>query len=136
MSKNVNQTALYQNFRIPPNRANIQVKGVIPTIQAVNTKFFQMGLTAADLSPIDWRKKVQLSVVMDQEDCGDCWAMSSTSALADRFIIQKKIRALVLQPAIPAQCTPETRNQGCNGGQTYEAGKFFETQGVPSLNEE
>jgi len=136
MSKNLNQSSLYKDFKIPPSRANIKVTGVLPSVAAINTKFYQMGLTAADLNPIDWRSKVSLSPVMNQEDCGDCWAMSSTSALADRFIIQKNIKNLVLEPAITAQCvqtSSQPLNGGCNGGQPMAAGQFFETNGVPAV---
>jgi len=135
MSKNVSQSLLYKDFHIPPSRANIKVTGPLTSAAAVNTKFFQMGLTAADLDPIDWRRKVMLSPVMNQQDCGDCWAMSSTSALADRFIIQKWIANLRLDPAVTAQCAqPSFINQGCNGGQPIVAGQFFEQYGVPAVD--
>lgn len=135
MSKNINQSALYKDFKIPPSRANIRVTGSLPSVAEVDTKFLQMGLTASDLNPIDWRKKVRLSPVMNQEDCGDCWAMSSTSALADRFIIQKNIQNLVLEPAITAQCAQEEYiDQGCKGGQVKLAGEFFENIGVPAVD--
>lgn len=138
MSKNVNQSDLYQLLEVPPNRANIKVTGPLQSVSDVNAKFFQMGLTAADLNPIDWRDKVRLSVVLNQEDCGDCWAMSSTSALADRFIIKKNIENLQLNPAITAQCasTGQTINNGCQGGQPYLAGKFFESTGVPAVDKD
>jgi hypothetical protein len=95
-----------------------------------------MGLTASDLNPIDWREKVPLSPVLNQENCGDCWAMSSTSALSDRFIIKKDIRGLVLDPAVTAQCAQQDAiNAGCGGGQPYLAGKFFEQTGVPAVGD-
>jgi hypothetical protein len=135
MSKNINQSQLYKELSIPPSRANIKVRGPLTSTVAVNSKFFQMGLSASDLDPIDWRNKVSLSPIMNQQDCGDCWAMSSTSALADRFIIQKWIANLVLDPAVTAQCGQEDSiNQGCNGGEPFAAGKFFEQYGVPSVD--
>lgn len=135
MNKNVNQSTLYRDFKIPPSRANIKVIGPLPTVSEVNAKFFQMGLTAADLNPIDWRNKVKLSPVMNQQDCGDCWAMASTSALADRFIIQKHIRNLILEPAVTSQCAqPQYIDKGCLGGQAFLAGKFFENSGVPAVD--
>lgn len=135
MSKNINQSNLYRDFKIPPNRANIRLSGPMDSVSGVNTKFLQMGLTAADLTPIDWRRKVNLSPIMNQQNCGDCWAMSSTSALADRFIIQNNIRNLRLEPAITAQCAqPDQIDQGCQGGDPYRAGKFFESTGVPSVD--
>jgi hypothetical protein len=137
MSKNISQSQLYENLNIPPSKANIKVQGPLQSTTAVNTKFFQMGVTASDLTPIDWREKVALSITMNQQDCGDCWAMSSTSALADRFIIQKWIAGLQLDPAVTAQCAQQDSiNQGCQGGQPMAAGQFFEQYGVPSVSNE
>jgi len=124
----------YNLLGIPPNRANIKLTAPIPTAESVQTKLFQMGLTAADLQPVDWRKK-GISPPRNQEDCGDCWAMSSTSTLGDRFIIQKDISGLLLEPAVTAQCVPQTMNQGCGGGQPYDAGKYFETIGIPAVGD-
>lgn len=128
---------LYQALGIPPSRANIKVTGPLETVDQVNNRFLQLGLTAADLDPIDWRDKVDLSPVMNQEDCGDCWAMSSTSALTDRFIIQKKITGLVLEPAVTAQCVnlSQGNDVGCFGGQPILAGKFFEQVGIPAVGD-
>lgn len=137
MSKNVSQSQLYKDFNIPPSRADIKVQGPLMSSTTVNKKFFEMGLTASDLDPIDWREKVALSPVLNQQDCGDCWAMSSTAALADRFIIQKWIANLQLDPAITAQCAQPTEiNQGCGGGQPMLAGKFFESSGVPAVGKD
>jgi hypothetical protein len=55
--------------------------------------------------------------------------MSSTSALADRFIIKKWIANLQLDPAITAQCAG-TLNQGCNGGLPSAAAEYFQDYGV------
>lgn len=120
---------------IPPNRAKMQLVGPIPTVSTVNDKLMQMGLTAQDLRPVDWRKH-GISPPRNQQDCGDCWAMSSTSALTDRFIIQKNISGLLLEAAITAQCVPQLLNAGCGGGLPFLAGQFFETTGVPRISGE
>lgn len=128
--------AIYDDFKIPPNVANIRVEGTVPTVAEIKSGFLKAGLTAADLTPIDWRKKIKISPVKNQQSCGDCWAMSSTSALTDRFIAQKGIDNLVLVPAITAQCVnagpQQTINEGCEGGLPYLAGLFFENVGVPA----
>ena len=119
---------------IPPNRANIKITGPIMSLEEVHKGFLQAGSTASELKPIDWRVQAGcLSEVKDQEQCGDCWAMSSTSALTDRFIIQKGEKGLNLEPAITAQCVPEVLNQGCGGGSPYYAGKYFEANGTRKI---
>jgi hypothetical protein len=127
------QQRLAQEFNIPPSRADIKVQGMLSSIQNVQDGLFQMGLTAQDLEPIDWRKAT-ISDTRNQQNCGDCWAMSSTSALTDRFMIQKGIPKLRLEPAVVAQCVPDMIDQGCGGGQPFLAGKFFEATGLPEIS--
>lgn len=130
--------AIYDEFKIPPSFANIRVEGPVPTVSAVKSGFLKAGLTASDLTPIDWRKKSAISPVKNQQSCGDCWAMSSTSALADRFIAQKGLDGLVLEHALTAQCVTagaqQSINAGCDGGQPFLAGQFFENYGCPSAD--
>ncbi len=134
--KKLRDKQIYDEFRIPPSRANIRVEGPVPTSIEIKSGFLKAGLTAADLVPIDWRKKIAISPVKNQQSCGDCWAMSSTSALTDRFIAQKGIQNLVLEHALTAQCVNAGPNNspdaGCEGGQPFFAGQFFENYGVPS----
>lgn len=113
---------------VPPSLANGLITLPLTTATQVNADLQQLGLTAEDLRPIDWRKKVNLSVVKNQEICGDCWAQSSTSALADRFIIQKNISNLDLNAVITTQCA--TNDVGCNGSSPQVAGEFFERAGT------
>lgn len=130
----MSQQRLAQLFNIPPSRADIKIQGSLQNIQGVQAGLFQMGLTASDLQPIDWRK-AKISDTRNQQNCGDCWAMSSTSALTDRFMIQKGIPELRLEPALVAQCVPDTYDQGCGGGQPYLAGQFFENYGLPEISD-
>jgi hypothetical protein len=98
----MNLQALVRDYKLPPNRAQLKLKGPLTTTAAVKAGLFQAGLRAEDLAPIDWRKKVQLSMVENQRDCGSCWAMSSTASLTDRFIIQKNLPNLRLNQALTA----------------------------------
>lgn len=127
---------LYQKLKLPPNRANLAVTGPLQNSDEVHQGLFSMGLTASDLEPIDWRKS-KISETRNQQQCGDCWAMSSTSALEDRFMIQKGYDSLRLQPAVVAQCTPNPNgqtDQGCGGGLPLSAGQYFEQNGLPEIS--
>lgn len=116
-----------------PNKADIRV--TLPPISAKKFKgqLMQMGLTADDLTPIDWREKAQLSPVKNQQDCGICWAMSTTSMLTDKFRIHKNIQYLDLCPIITGQCCmagdPLQENSACEGGYPGMACEFFEKYG-------
>lgn len=120
-------------LQIPPNRAKIAIKAPVSTADKFIADLKKLGLTADDLSPIDWRKKAPLVHVKNQGDCGDCWAQSSSSALSDRFIIQKGIQNLDIDATIVTQCAASNINQGCDGDNPYDAGMYFvSTGGVDS----
>ena len=132
--KHINQKNLIK-FGIPPSRANIRIVNPLVNPQEVSSNLKNLGLTAEDLNPIDWRKNVDLEVVQNQEQCGNCWAMSSTSALADRFIISKNLKGINLNPSLATQCSVEENNNGCGGGNPSDAGKFFETTGTVDISQ-
>jgi hypothetical protein len=125
---NLDQRHLGSYYEVPPSRANILVKSqILFTHQlktAKNDKWKQ---------PIDWREK-KISSVLDQLNCGDCWALSSTAALTDRFIIQKGLTDLRLEPAVTSQCVKSTYNVGCQGGFPGDAGQYFEEFGLPEIS--
>ncbi len=115
-----------------PNNADLQITTPLTSIGEMVGNLHKLGLTASDLKPIDWRKKVKLDFVKNQGACGNCWAQSSTSALTDRFIIKKNIKNLNLDPLITTQCVMNMgrQNMGCGGGLPQAAGQFFERVGA------
>lgn len=119
---------------LSPNNANTQIITKIPTVSEVGQILGKLTATAESLRPIDWRTKADLLEVKNQHMCGCCWAMSSTSALTDRFRISKNIKNLDLAPLV-FQCTPETLDAGCAGGNASNAGQFFENYGTMDASE-
>jgi hypothetical protein len=101
---------------------------------------------SSELKPIDWstsKNTIGRSLttpVVNHGQCGNCWAMTTTSVLADRLIVQsalsgKKVGSgtINLQPALTTQCVEQTLDRGCNGGSVYYAGKYFETTGASQI---
>lgn len=117
-------------LKLPPNTANLKIIAPLTSAVRVRSSLLQAGLTAEDLEPVDWRGKI--SRVMDQGQCGNCWAMSTTAVLTDRFIVQKKLGTdLELNPAPVTQCTSDVIQQGgCGGGYPLSAGKYLEQVGT------
>lgn len=134
---NVDQTKVYDEWGFPPSKAQMKVSAPAFSIEKANEKLFQIGLTADELEPIDWREKVDLSKIKSQFSCGNCWAMAATSVLTDRFIIQKEIEGeepLELEPVTTTQCV--SRDEGCEGGYPDKAGEYFEKVGIPQSGEQ
>lgn len=113
-------------FGIPPSRADIRVVLPLQSVENVRSKALKLG--AENLGPVDWSKKRNLRV-HNQGQCGNCWAMSSTATLNDRYLAIGQVNP-DLDPIITTQCVPQTINAGCGGGQPAFAGQFFEKNGA------
>ena len=68
--------------------------------------------------------------VLDQGQCGSCWAFGATESLSDRFCIATGGKTnVVLSPQYLVSC--DTNNYGCNGGYLDVAWNFMKSQGAP-----
>ena len=92
-------------------------------------------------STFDWRteaksKDIKLGGVKDQKTCGDCWSMSSSSVLSDRFNIKNKNSSTpALSPLNLMACSVSTtQHGGCLGGSPINAGHILETYGITADN--
>jgi Papain family cysteine protease len=133
--------------QIPPLPAKI---GTISQKLVISTGSTLPDVSTSQLVPIDWStsnnnaSRPLTLPVSNQQQCGNCWAMSSTNVLAERTLIQSVLAgiqvnpiSISLQPAITTQCTPDRsgnpNNNGCNGGSVYNAGQYFENVGVTQI---
>jgi len=72
--------------------------------------------------------------VLDQGDCGSCWAFGATETLSDRFCIESKGQInVVLSPQSLVSCDWEG-NFGCGGGIPQLAWEYMEFAGVLTLD--
>ena len=89
----------------------------------------RMSASAADAS-----KVAAILKPLNQLGCGSCWAFSSASTLADRFtLFQGLSTPLNLSPTYLLACNTNP-NDACNGGIPALAGKFMETDGLPTMS--
>lgn len=125
------------NFLQRPNRAIIQVVAPLSKIGDVKSGLTALRMTSASDLPksfTKWLDEDKIAEALDQGDCGDCWAMSSTGALGDRFMALKNISGLILNPLITASCATGYGSAGCNGGLPAAAGEYFESTGAVDIH--
>lgn len=99
--------------------------------------FFASSTFAGDIPESYDLRKVhpECMRILDQGNCGSCWAFSATQALTDRFCIATNgtsMPKLVLSPQYQVNC--DNSNSACNGGLTLNAYKFITNSGVDTLS--
>uniref|UniRef100_A0A915LR22 Peptidase C1A papain C-terminal domain-containing protein n=1 Tax=Meloidogyne javanica TaxID=6303 RepID=A0A915LR22_MELJA len=80
-----------------------------------------------------------INIIKNQGQCGDCWAVASSSTFTDRYCIERAKKGLKTPVSDPdnqssddeiLSCTPST--SGCNGGSPYYAWQYMQNSGVVS----
>jgi len=92
--------SIYNGYRMPFNRTT-------KTVAPLN-RFF-----APD--SVDWRTKGAVTEVKNQQQCGSCWAFSTTGSLEGAYFIAKgQLNSVSEQQLV--DCSGSFGNYGCDGG--------------------
>jgi len=85
---------------------------------------------------LDWRSQNVVTPVKNQEQCGSCWAFSSTGAIESVWAITKgELINLSEQELVDCATGIKYGGRGCNGGQMDGAFKYVKTYGQCSNTE-
>ena len=88
-------------------------------------------VTSSNYTSFDWTTKGAVTPVKDQAGCGGCWAFSVAADVeGTHFLATGNLTSLSEEQMIG--CDPETRGQGCDGGEPSLALDYVVQNGLTS----
>jgi C1A family cysteine protease len=65
---------------------------------------------------VNWVTAGVVPAILNQANCGSCWAFSAAGAISMAYNVKNKNNGLQLSPEQLVQCSKAYGNNGCNGG--------------------
>lgn len=83
----------------------------------------------------DWTTKGIVTPVLDQAQCGSCYAFSSVEAIESAYAIANGGKIVNLSEQQIVDCSGSYGNEGCNGGLFVPTFEYVEKNGICSSKE-